>query len=54
MAVSSRTLELMSCVMNLVLDINSRPSTLQNKIALLRQRIEHLLIWQGLRLVSTM
>ena len=28
MVVSSRTLELMSCVMNLELDINSRPSTL--------------------------
>ena len=46
-----RTLELMSCVMNLELDINSRPSTLHNQMALLRERIEH--IWQGLCLVST-
>jgi hypothetical protein len=44
MVVSSRTLELMSCVMNLELDINSWPSTLHNQIALLRGRIEHLLI----------
>ena len=32
MVVNSRTLELMSCVMNLELDINSRPSTLHNQI----------------------
>ena len=38
--VSSRTLELMSYVMNLELDINSRPSTLHNQMALLRGRIE--------------
>ena len=38
--VSSRTLEFMSCVMNLELDINSRPSTLHNQITLLRGRIE--------------
>ena len=44
MVVSSRTLELMSCVMNLKLDINSRPSTLHNQMALLRGRIEHSLI----------
>jgi hypothetical protein len=54
MVVSLRTLELMSCVMNLELDINSRPSTLHNQIALLRERIEYLLIWQGLCLVSIM
>ena len=54
MVVSSRTLELMSCVMILELDINSRPSTLHNQMVLLRRRIEHLLIWQGLCLVSTM
>ena len=53
MVVSSRTLELMSCVMNLELDINSRPSTHLNQMALLRERIEHSLIWQGLCLVST-
>jgi hypothetical protein len=53
MVVSSRILELMSYVMTLELDINSRPSTLHNQMALLRGRIEHLLIWQGLRLVST-
>ena len=52
--VSSRTLELMSYVMNLELDINSQPSTLHNQMALLRERIEHLLTWQGLCLVSTM
>ena len=40
MVVSSRTQELMSCVMNLELDINSRPSTLYNQMALLRGRIE--------------
>ena len=40
MVVNSRTLELMSCVMNLELDINSRPSTLHNQMALLRGRIE--------------
>jgi hypothetical protein len=44
MVVSSRTLELMSCVMTLELDINSRPSTLHNRMALLRGRIEHSLI----------
>jgi hypothetical protein len=54
MVVSSRTLELMSCVMILELDINSQPSTLHNQMTLLRGRIEHLLIWQGLCLVSTM
>ena len=43
-----KKLELMSCVMNLELDINSHPSTLHNQMALLRGRIEHLLIWQGL------
>ena len=46
--------ELMSCVMNLELDINSRPSTLHNQMTLLRERIEHSLIWQGLCLMSTM
>ena len=40
MEVSSKTLELMSCVMNLKLDINSRPNTLHNQIALLRGKIE--------------
>jgi hypothetical protein len=54
MVVSSRKQKLMSCVMNLKLDINSRPSTLHNQMALLRRRIEHSLIWQGLCLVSTM
>ena len=54
MVVSLRTLELMSYVMNLELDINSRPSTHLNQMALLRERIEHSLIWQGLCLVSTM
>ena len=54
MVVSSRTLELMSCVMTLELDINSRLSTLHNQMALLRGRIEHLFTWQGLCLVSTM
>ena len=49
-----KTLELMSCVMILELDINSQPSTLHNQMALLRGRIEHSLIWQGLCLVSTM
>ena len=44
MVVSSRTLELMNCVMNLELDINSRPSTLHNQMILLRERIEHSLI----------
>ena len=38
----------MSYVMNLELDINSRPSTLHNQMALLRGRIGHSLIWQGL------
>jgi hypothetical protein len=46
MVVSSRTLELMSYVMNLALDINSQPSTLHNQMVLLRGRIEHLLTWQ--------
>ena len=46
MVVSSRTLELMSCVMNLELDINSRPSTLHNQMVLLRGRIEHSLTWK--------
>jgi hypothetical protein len=54
MAVNSRTLELMSYVMNLELDINTRPSTLHNQMTLLRGKIEHSLIWQGLFLVSTM
>ena len=54
MVLSSRTLELMSYVMNLELDINSWPNTLHNQMAWLRGRIEHLLIWQGLCLVSTM
>jgi hypothetical protein len=40
MVVSSRTQELMSYVMNLELDINSRPSTLHNQMALLGERIE--------------
>jgi hypothetical protein len=43
MVVSSRTLELMSCVMILELDINSRPRTPHNQITLLQGRIEHLL-----------
>ena len=47
MIVSSRTLKLMSCMMNLELDINSRPSTLHNQMALLRGKIGHSLIWQG-------
>jgi hypothetical protein len=54
MVVSSRTQELMSYVMSLELDLNSRPSTLYNQMALLRERIEHSLIWQGLCLVSIM
>ena len=54
MAASSRILELMSYVMNLEVDINSWPSTLHNQMALLRGRIEHSLIWQGLCLVSIM
>ena len=54
MVVSSRTLQLISYVMILELDINSRPSTLHNQMALLRGKIEHLLIWEGLCLVSTM
>ena len=37
--VSSRKQELMSYVMNLELDINSRLSTLQNQMGLLRGRI---------------
>jgi hypothetical protein len=40
MVVNSRTLELMSCVMILELDINSQPNTLHNQVALLRGRIE--------------
>ena len=48
MVVSSRTLELMSYVINLELDINSQPSILHNQVALLRGRIEHSLTWQGL------
>jgi hypothetical protein len=40
MVVSSRTLELICCVMNLELDINSEPSTLHNQMALLRERIK--------------
>ena len=40
MVVSSRTQELTSYVMNLELDINSRPSRLYNQMALLRGRIE--------------
>ena len=54
MVVSLRTLELMSYVMNLELDINSRSCILHNQMTLLRGRIEHSLIWQGLCLVSTM
>jgi hypothetical protein len=54
MVVSSGTLEFMIYVMNLELDINSRPSTLHNQMALLRERIEHSLIWQDLCLVSIM
>ena len=54
MVVSSRILELMSDMMNLELGINSRPSTHPNQMALLREKIEHLLIGQGLCLVSTM
>jgi hypothetical protein len=54
MIVSSRTKELMSCVMTLELDINYQPSTLHNQMALLRERIEHSLIWQDLCLVSIM
>ena len=49
-----RTLELMSCVMNLELDINSWPNILHNQMVLLKGRIEHSLIWQGLCLVSTL
>ena len=41
---SSKTLELISYVMNLELDINSRPSTHLNQMALLRGRIEHSLM----------
>ena len=36
------------------IDINSRPNTLHNQMTLLRERIEHSLIWQGLCLVNTM
>jgi hypothetical protein len=39
MVVSSRTLELMSYMMTLELDINSWSSTLHNQMALLRGRI---------------
>jgi hypothetical protein len=53
MVMSSRTLELISYVMTLELDINSQLSTLHNPMALLRGRIEHSLIWHGLCLVST-
>ena len=45
MVVSSRTQELLSYVMTLELDINSRPSTLHNHMPLLRGRIKHSLIW---------
>jgi hypothetical protein len=45
MVVSSRIQELISYVMTLELDINSRLSTLHNQIALLRGRIEYSLIW---------
>ena len=38
MVVSLRTLDLMSCVMNLELDINSWPNTLHNQMALLRKK----------------
>jgi hypothetical protein len=41
-------------VIILKLDINSRPSTFHNQMALLKERIEHLLTWHGLCLVSTM
>ena len=44
MVVSSRTLELMSYVINFELDINSRQSTLYNQMVLLTERIEHSLI----------
>jgi hypothetical protein len=40
MVVNSRTLELMSCVINLELDMNSWPNTLCNLMALLRERIK--------------
>ena len=40
MVLRLRTLELMSCVMNLELDINSQPSTVHNQMALLRGSIE--------------
>ena len=40
MVASLRTQELMSCVMILGLDINSRSSTLDNQMALLRGKIE--------------
>ena len=54
MVVSSRIQELMSYVINLELDINFWPSTLHNQMALLRGRIEHSLIWQGLCLVKSL
>jgi hypothetical protein len=53
MVVSLRTQELMSCEMILELDINSQPRTLHNQMALLKERIKHLLTWQGLYFVST-
>jgi hypothetical protein len=54
MEVSLETLELMSFVMNLESNIHSQPNTHLNQMALLRERIEHSLIWQGLCLVSIM
>ena len=54
MVVNSITLELMSCVMNLELYINSLPSTLHNQMALLRGRIELWLTWQDQCWVNTM
>ena len=38
---NTRIQELKICVMNLGLGINSRPSTLHNQMALLREKIEH-------------
>ena len=43
-----------SFVMSLESNINSRPNTHNNQMALSRGRIEHSLIWQGLCLVSIM
>ena len=54
MGVNSRIQEMMSFVMNLALGINSRPSTLHNKMVLLRGRIEPWLTWQDQCWVSTM